>query len=210
MKSLSELIAPGGQLWEHITELVSGAAVPSAVLPSNASTDPVLEALQMTTGSTLGSIVHSSGGLLIDHGWVRLNGGGHEQVRAVADEGAGLLTVGHDVVGGQFALNVGALWGSPGEVNYWGPDVLEWTPLGLGYSDFVFSFLEGATVDFYSTLRWNGWEEEVAALPLDQGLALYPPPFSEEGQVIDLVERSAVDLKELHYMYADYEAEFNA
>lgn len=210
MKSLEELTAPGDELWHYIVDRVEKAAVPSSVLPIKTPAGQVLEPLQLTTGSTLGSVVYNSGGLLIDDGWVRLQGGGHERISPVVDEGAGLLTVGNDVVGGQFALNVGALWGDPGEVNYWGPDVLEWSPLGLGYTDFVFSFLEGATVDFYANLRWSSWVGDVAELRLDQGFALYPPPFSVEGQDLETVERSAIDLRELHYLYADYEAEFSA
>ncbi len=179
------------------------------VLPLHAPQGGLLELLQVSTGSTLGAVVYNSGGLTIDNGWVRLHGGGHEQVLAVTEEAPGVLVIGHDVVGGRFALNSGALGGDPGEVNYWSPDSLEWAALGIGYTDFVHAFLRGATTDFYANLRWNEWANDVSELHLDQGIALYPPPFSKDGQDVERVHRGVVPLDELHYIYATYADQLN-
>jgi hypothetical protein len=38
--------------------------------------------------------------------------------------------------------------------------------------------LSGATVKFYAELRWAGWESAAELLEFDQGLTVYPPPFT--------------------------------
>jgi hypothetical protein len=50
-------------------------------------------------------------------------------------------------------------------------------------------------------LRWSGWEDEVAALALDQGISAYPYPFTQEGKDLDRVARRAVAVSELWTVY---------
>jgi len=69
------------------------------------------------------------------------------------------LTIAFHVLGSRLAVNGGGLPGQPGEVCYWGPDTLAWTPLGGGYSQFARMLLSGALADFYQDLRWPGWQE---------------------------------------------------
>ena len=209
MKPLDELLDSSDDVWREIERRIDAAEASASILPLHAPQGAVLELLQLTTGSTLGAIVYHSGGIVLDNGWVRLHGGGHDQVLAVAEDAPGVLVIGHDVVGGRFALNGGALGGDPGEVNYWAPDSLEWDPIGLGYTDFVHAFLGGATAEFYASLRWTTWVEDLADVQLDQGVALYPPPFSKEGQDVETVHRAVVPLDELHSMYANYAAQLN-
>ena len=76
----------------------------------------------------LGALALNSGGMLGDHGWVRLLGGGSGRLPDLATvSGPGpqaasapplSLTVGFDVLGGRFAVNGGGLPGQPGEVCY--------------------------------------------------------------------------------------------
>jgi hypothetical protein len=42
-----------------------------------------------------------------------------------------------------------------------------------------------------------------AALALDHGLSIYPPPFAAEGQDLAKASRRRVPLSELHGFYAD-------
>lgn len=209
MASLDELLAPGNSVWLDVSARIEAAAVPSSIVPNEDFESQTLEALQVTTGSTLGAIVYNTGGLLIDNGWVRIHGAGSKKLPAVGADSPGCVVVGHDVIGGRFALNGGALGGEPGEVNYWAPDKLEWDALGLGYTDFVHAFLGGATTSFYELFRWENWAADVAPLDLDQGIALYPPPFTKEGADIKSVQRATVPLDELHALYADYAAQLN-
>lgn len=69
----------------------------------------------------MGAIVYETGGLLIDHGWLRILGSGHARLpRSIASwnqgrtifgdvDPPGYLLVADDVVGGLFAINGGQL-----------------------------------------------------------------------------------------------------
>ena len=108
-----------------------------------------------------------------------------------------MLVVAYDVLGGIWAINGGALPGDPGEVSYWGPDDLAWTSVLDGYGSFLQWAFEGGTADFYSELRWTGWEQEVDPLALDHGLHVHPPLWSQEGQDIAAASRKPVPFVEL-------------
>jgi hypothetical protein len=148
------------------------------------------------------------GGLLIDHGWVRLFGAGHVGLPSLAAANSlpapdgsspSMLLIGEDVLGGKFAVNGGALSGAPGEVNLWAPDTLAWTSLGIGHGDFVYWMIGGGATALYGSLRWPGWEIEVSAVALDHGLMLYPPPCTVEGQDTSKASRRSVPRDELDH-----------
>lgn len=158
--------------------------------------------MQVTARSVLGALALHTGGLLVDEGWVRVFGGGPgrgtglpslAQVnRFPADfdpawHPATGLVVGHDVVGGVFALNGGdpaaaGRPGAPGQMTYFAPDTLAWEAMELGHSGWVAWLLSGRLKTFYDGLRWPGWREEAAALDHSQGIAVYPFLRSEEAR----------------------------
>jgi hypothetical protein len=170
-----------------------------------------LEALQVTTRSPLGAIAHETGGMLVDHGWLRLLGSGHPQLeRALGRWNAELgvpvgdcMIVGDDVVGGVFAIDGGALGFARGNVCYFAPDRLAWEDMGLGYGAFVGWALRGDLALFYENLRWPGWEAEVAQVASDRALSLYPPPWTVEGKDVSKVSRGAVPVGQLFHMQMD-------
>jgi hypothetical protein len=177
------------------------------VLPieSNEKRRACLEALQMTTRSTLGAIAHETGGLLIDGGFLRMLGSGsprlERQLIAWNEElGIGLdqlIVVADDVVGGVFAIDTGAL-GAAGHVHYFAPDTLEWEDTELGHSDFVSWAFEGDLATFYESMRWAGWEKDIAPLGGDRSFSIVPPMWTEgERLPIAKRERRAVPAKEL-------------
>lgn len=86
------------------------------------------------------------------------------------------------MLGGRFSINGGALPGPSGRICYFGPDTLDWEALELGHGQFVQWALTGGTTEFYADLRWDGWEDEVDRLALDQGLSVWPPLFTEKGR----------------------------
>src|SRR4051794_23162314 len=110
------------------------AANGAVVLPivSDGQRRACLEALQMTTRSTLGALAHETGGVLVDHGFLRLLGSGSPRLsrQLIAwntELGVALdqfIIVADDVVGGVFAIDTGEL-GAPGHVHYFAPDTLE-------------------------------------------------------------------------------------
>ena len=163
----------------------------------------------------------NTGGVLVDHGWFRLLGGGSDHLADLAsvngldvDGGSPgappYLIIGFDVLGGRFAIDGGGLGVAAGEVCYFGPDSLAWGGLGGGYADFVTAAIAGGLSEAFAPLRWPGWEAEVSALRPDHGLALYPPPFAREGQDLAAVTRRAVPLIELLEFYEEAARQLDA
>ena len=135
----------------------------------------------------MGAIVFETGGLLVDHGWVRVLGGGHPRLPRTlpgwnAGRANGFYLVADDVIGGFFALDGGGLGGTIGQISYFGPNTLRWEALSVGYSEFLAWLLCGNLALFYQSWRWRGWQGEVASLPGDQVFGLSPPPWDEPGE----------------------------
>ncbi len=183
--------------WPELTEML--AAAPTAqVLPGGSSED--LDSLGLTERSFLGALVAHTGGVTVDHGWLRLLGGPGSGLPSVVDANAappGFCVVAFDVLGGVFALDGGALGAGDGSVHYFAPDSLEWEDLEIPHSRFLAAMLSDAIGQFYEPFRWNGWREEVAALALDRGMSLYPPLFTAEGKDPDRSSRRDVSMPEL-------------
>ncbi|MFU8870532.1 DUF2625 family protein [Micromonospora sp. SL4-19] len=192
--------------WGEVSAAVATAPYPVQVLPAEpARASACLAALEITTRSWLGAVVANTGGLLVDHGWLRVLGSGHgglPDVYTESDPGTGLVVVGYDVLGGQFAW-AQARAGARPTVHYFGPDDLGWLDLEQGYADWLYAVLAGSLTRFYENLRWPGWEAEVADLALGQALSVWPPPFTKEGKDLSAVSRKAVSLAEVVSFYHD-------
>lgn len=153
----------------------------------------VLHQLQVTARSTLGALALNTGGLLIDHGCLRILDSPGE-----ASGPPPLMTVAFDVLRGHFAIDGGGLGVEPGQVCYWAPDTLEWSSLGFGHSIFVeWALTEEGPASFYEDLRWEGWRDEVKGVAPSQGIAVYPPLFSAEAYPLVNASRQAVPFNDV-------------
>ncbi|MFM9925489.1 DUF2625 domain-containing protein [Variovorax sp. H27-G14] len=190
MRTLEELIDTEDAALPLLKEWAEGASHSFELLaPSpQPERDRVLLGLQVTTRSTMGAVAHDTGGVLIDHGWLRVLGSGHARLgRNILDwndgRSNGFLLVADDVVGGFFALNGGGLGEDAGAMYYWAPDTLTWESLEIGYSD----FLEWASTDrlqvFYADMRWAGWESDMKTIGADQCFNFFPFLWTKEGSV---------------------------
>ncbi|MBM2618659.1 DUF2625 family protein [Actinoplanes sp. LDG1-06] len=192
--------------WGEVAERIAAAPYPVEVLPVEAERAAAcLAGLEITTGSWLGAVIVESGGLLVDHGWLRVLGGGHgglPNVVSASDLAAGRVTVALDVMGGQFVWMRGRTGTAP-TVHYFGPEDLTWDDLELGYGDWLDAMLSGGATGFYEPLRWPGWEAEVAEAGLDQGIHTLPPPWTAEGKDLSAVSRRAIGLRELVDLHED-------
>ena len=192
--------------WDEISQTIAAAPYPVTVLPPNPErAKECLATLGVTTRSWLGGVIAHSGGLLVDHGWLRVFGSGSGELPDVlfdTDPAGGGLVIALDVLGGQFAW-VPAEPGQPPTVHYFAPDDLAWQDLGRGYTDWLYSMLSGSMAQFYENLRWPGWEEEVARLTLVQGIHTFPPPSTTEGKDLATVSRQAVPLAGLVEFHHD-------
>jgi hypothetical protein len=214
-RSLHELLNTDEPAWPLVQSWLQEATNKVEVLPP---TDPArgeaLVATQVTTRSPMGAVIYETGGLLVDHGWLRLLGSGHPRLpRSLpewnrgrswreADESPPFLLIADDVVGGFFAVNGGGLGEEVGKVHYFAPESLAWESLEVGYSDFLLWCFGGDLAGFYADYRWPGWEDEVKALTGDRAFSIYPPPFTSEPPFGER-HRGAVPLDELYRLYVD-------
>src|SRR5579885_1817393 len=185
-RSLDELTQIEDPAWPLIQGWIAPARHPIEMLRTDqAQAETALLALQVTTRSPLGAFALETGGVLVDHGWLRLLGSGHERMpdtllswngldaarHAAPLEGGFIVAV--DVLGGAFALNGGGL-GSENGIYYFAPDSLRWEALLCSHLAFVEWALIGDLAQFYSGLRWPGWQREVSALAPGYGISVYP------------------------------------
>ncbi|WBP90632.1 DUF2625 family protein [Kitasatospora cathayae] len=226
MREIDELTVVDDPAWPELEEELAATTVPVEVLPADRDEGRrCLLQLQVTARSMLGALVLNTGGLLLDNGWVRVFGGGPVADGSLPSLGringfpaafdpawhpADGLVVGHDVVGGVFALNghdpAGAgRPGAPGQMTYFAPDTLEWEALELGHSGWLSWLLSGGPETFYDGVRWPGWREEAAALTPSQGITVFPFLWSREAQAdLATTSRRAVPMREVLGVAADF------
>lgn len=187
--------------WDEVESAIEAAPYPIEVLTRTAS---VLDQIDgVTERSWMGAVVDRTGGLLVDHGWLRVFGSG-DATRGLPDiltaqSGFGELpgfAVAVDVLGGVFA------W-APKTMLYFAPDSLRWEDVDDGYGSWLNAMLRGAMDRFYEDVRWPGWTEDVAAIGLDQGIHTAPPLFTREGKDVAAVSRRPVSLAELISVHRD-------
>lgn len=203
--------------WPALAKEAAAAPNGAVVLPAPSDEErrACLEALQMTTRSTLGALAHETGGVLVDHGFVRMLGAGSPRLRRQlvtwnAEVGVSLdrfIIVADDVMGGVFAIDGGGLGGKPGRVHYFAPDSLEWEDTELGHTDFVSWAFEGDLATFYENVRWPGWEADLAEVGGDHSLSVVPPMWTEADTLpIAMRARRAVPAKELWLLQQQFAA----
>lgn len=197
--------------WTAFKESTKIARNEFEVLPADPTTaKDALYQTQVTTRSLIGAIIYFSGGILIDHGWIRILGSGNKKLnRSLPSWNKGksyqkfgdqprFVLIADDAVGGFFALNGGALGGEIGNVYYLAPDDLKWESLHIGYGEFINFCLVGDMNEFYSGLRWKSWKTDLVNLSADQGFSIYPYPWSKEGKDIEKDSKAIVPIQELY------------
>ena len=139
----------------------------------------------------------STGGVIVDGGWIRHLGiGGLGCKRSLMAwnryiHGAQLsswpfVCFADDFIGGFFAINLGGLGENIGNIFYFGPDTLDWEDLEISHEDFVAWTFTDRTDAFYNGCRSSAWKQEAVRLGADYALSIYPALW-EEGP--DICER---------------------
>jgi len=216
MRPLEDLINTTDPGWSLVKQWIDKAKNKVEVLPCDpAKAKDALYKVQVTTRSPMGAIVYSTGGLLIDNGWIRILGSGHAKLnRTLPDWNKGktfqefgqappLLLIADDAIGGFFAINGGGLGNDLGKTYYLAPNSLEWEALDLTYTDFLKFCFNGNLNDFYKDLRWKNWKEEVVKLDGNHVYNFYPPLWSKEGKDITKNSRKDVPVEEQYSLNLD-------
>jgi hypothetical protein len=214
MRALGQLIDNEDSALPLVRQWLAEARRPYEILSPSGARGDVLVELQVTTRSPLGAIAYETGGVLIDHGWLRILGAGNPKLRrnlAAWNRGrsSGYLLVADDVVGGFFAINGGSLGKDAGSMYYWAPDTLRWEALEIGYTDFVRWAVGDELSAFYRDLRWNNWESDMETASGDQCFTFYPFLWTKEGAV-ESSSRKLVSVFEQYALNVELESKLNA
>ncbi|AKU98317.1 ABC-type sugar transport system, periplasmic component [Labilithrix luteola] len=216
MRTLAELVDTREPGWPLVEQMIEAATNRVEVLPAEPEDGArALVGIQVTTRSPMGAMAYRTGGLLVDHGWMRILGAGSARLPRDlarwnfpsglphAPRLPGAFLVADDVLGGFFAMNGGAFEGPMGNVFYFAPDTLVWEDLGRGYTDFLEFVFLGDLAKFYEGSRWAGWEEEVHRLSGDHAFSFHPFLFAASEGGIEGRSRRAVAIEELWNLHAN-------
>lgn len=216
-RTLTELTEVADPAWLEVAAWFDSAAVSVHQLGADSERSKLaLERLQVTLRSALGAQVFHTGGVFLDHKWLRLLGSGSQLLPfdivslterlgfwPSAKEPPTAVVFAVDVLGGVFAINGGAFGQEgAGHVFYFSPDGLTWENLHQSHSAFVQLMLSERISVFYESLRWKGWEEESEAVEGNQSLCVVPPLWASESRPIEKTRRAIVPLSEtldLHF-----------
>lgn len=209
MRPVEELINKTDPGWILVQQWIDSAKNKVEVLPCDTTkAKDALYKTQVTTRSPMGAIIYSTGGLLIDDGWIRILGSGNSKLsRTLPDWNKGksfkefgerpsFLLVADDAVGGFFAINGGQFGEDAGKMYYLAPDNLEWEALDMTYTDFLIFCFSGNVAKFYENLRWSNWKDEVSKLGGDKVYNFYPFLWTKEGKDINKNSRKTVPVEE--------------
>jgi hypothetical protein len=211
-RSLHKSFATDEPAWPVVQSWINAAKNPVEILtPDEVRREQILLDTHVLLKSPMGAIVYHTGGLLVDHGWLRFLGSGSPRLsrtlpgwnrgRPCDEHGncEGFNLVADDVIGGFFALNGGAFPGPKTEVFYFAPDTLRWERLpGIGYTEFLNWSFNSNLDEFYRSLRWPGWQSEVPELSGDEAFSIYPPLFTKEGKNIADCSRRRCPVSEIY------------
>lgn len=153
--------------------------------------------LSLNPESVCGTVIENTGGIIIED-WIRLYGSGEVNVIArnelyPFEE----FVVGEDILGGLY------VYLENGNIGYFAPDCLELEDMEIRYPQFLYWCLHGDTDTFYLDYRWKGWQQEVAKLGYDEGVAFYP--FLWAGaESLESWMRKVVPINEMIGLEFDY------
>lgn len=216
MRTVNELINKNDPGWKFVKEWIDSAKNEVEILPVD--TIKAKEALckvQVTTRSPMGSIVFMTGGILVDHGWIRILGSGSTRLnRTLPDWNKGksikefgesipYLLIADDAIGGFFILNSGGFGDDIGKVYYFSPDSLEYEALGITYTEFLLFCFNNNLNDFYKGYRWKNWERDVEKLNGNEVINFVPFLWTKEGKDIEKSSRKAISIEEQYRLNLD-------
>ena len=169
--------------------------------------------LNIPDNSVLYSVVTNSNGIIINN-WIRLWGQNSNDNHGIGYYNAlfkndieGLFLVASDVVGGLFAINLNKFNEGNNLIWYFAPDTLDWECLDMQYNEFLAWSMQGNIDEFYSTMRWNNWQEDVKNIGINYALLIYPFLWARECN-IEKASKKMVSIDEIIKLNFEYHNKF--
>ena len=169
--------------------------------------------LHIPLDSVLSSIVLHSNGIIVDN-WIRIYGQDsslnngvffYNREKDYLNRMPGMFIVASDVLGGLFAININKFSEKRNKIWYFAPDTLEWECIDMMYNEFVAWSFQGNIDEFYSTMRWENWKDDVKNITLNSAILIYPFLWASECD-LETASKSVVSLDEiieLNFEYVD-------
>lgn len=177
---------------------------------------PIVNELKLNEATTLATLICNVSGVTVDN-TIRILGQGNQHLDSIYKINAikngvptkirDMLIVGTDVFGGIFAMNVTEVNGTIGNIFYFAPDTLEWESLDMKYSKFLYWTVHGNTDEFYSSMKWHGWEKIAESTGFNEGILIYPFLWSKEIN-IETASKNIVPFEELISINMEYRNKF--
>jgi len=221
LKSLDELVNKEEPGWDLVKEWIAEATNPIEILEKDTlRAKNSLIQTQVTTRSPMGAIIYETGGIFVDNGWLRILGSGNPKLnRSLPDWNKGktfenfgdqpmIYLIADDIVGGFFGINGGVLGEDVGKIYYFAPDTLKWEPMNMGYSEFIWWTFVGNLSDFYSNVRWKGWENDIKSLDGNKGISFFPYLWTKHDDVNQL-SRKAIPIEEMWQLNQNFVKQLN-
>ena len=169
--------------------------------------------LNIPVDSVLYSVVTHSKGIIIDH-WIRVWGQTSSVSNGVfyynnkyGDNVHGLFLVASDVLGGLYAVNI-TRYNDNNLIWYFAPDTLEWECLDMKYNEFIAWVFQGNIDDFYSTMRWENWENDVKEVNMNNAILVYPFLWAKECD-IEIAKKKIIPIDEIINLNFEYSIKIN-
>lgn len=217
MRTIEQLIDTADPGWALVKQWIDAAKNKIEVLPVDTTkAKDALHKTQVTTRSPMGAVIYMTGGILVDDGWIRILGSGSQRLsRSLPEWNKGkafkangkqppFLLIADDVLGGFFILNGGAFGNDLGKVYYWSPDNLEYEPLDITYTGFLYFCFNNDLDKFYEGYRWHNWKTDVSKLTGDQVFNFFPYLWTKEGKDLNKVSRKAIPVEEQYNLNLDF------
>ena len=205
IRPLKDLINTKDPGWPFVQDMIRKATNQVTVLPCDtARANAALLNTQVTTRSPMGAVIYNTGGILVDHGWIRILGSGSKQLeRSLPDWNKGksyrefgelpaYTLIADDAVGGFFAINGGGLGSDKGQTYYLSPDRLVWEPLHMTYTAFLGFCFNDSLSNFYAGLRWTNWQQDITSLATHQVFNFYPYLWTTAGKEVNKNKRKKI------------------
>ena len=205
------------ELWNEIIEMFNNSTSKIKLVSAEENIgESIVSQLGLNKATTLSTIICNVSGITVDN-IIRIIGQGNQKMIGVDKINAivngkpskirDMLIIGTDIFGGIYAMNMTEINGVIGNIFYFAPDTLAWESMDMKYSQFLYWTVHGNVNEFYSSMKWNGWEQIAVSTGFNEGILVYPFLWSKEIN-IETASKKIVPFEELININMEYRNKF--